>query len=251
MSINNVKLPDGWKQIAFDVIDSTNIYAVDALKKGKIGEKCVVTANSQTQGHGRLGRTWVSEQGNLYTSITLKADEKRLQELGQLSFVSSLSLAEVINDFNKDAWVECKWPNDVLIDGKKTAGILLEVVEKDEERFVVIGTGVNIKNSPKDVNFYKTTCLSYENIAVNRERLLEKYIEHFNYNLDIWQKAGFEPIRECWLQYAKGIGENIKVSLRTMDFEGKFKNMAEDGAIMLELEDGTVKKIVSGEVFFC
>jgi BirA family biotin operon repressor/biotin-[acetyl-CoA-carboxylase] ligase len=243
-------LPFSWDYVELEEVGSTNLYAVEAIKEGKITENCVISAKEQTAGRGRLGRVWESERGNLFSSIIIKIKDKPTKDLGQLSFVSSLSLAEAIEDFNPNVNVECKWPNDVLLNSKKTAGILLEVVETKQACFVVIGTGVNIVDAPNDIELYKATCLNFENINVDKEDLLKAYIKHLTYNLSVWQKTGFENIRQWWLEYAIGIGKRITVTLKEKEFEGIFKSLSKEGALILEKEDGTVKTIVSGEVFF-
>ncbi len=151
---------------------STNTLCLEAAQNGDPGGLWI-TAGRQLQGRGSRGRQWVSEPGNLYASLLLRApgsDEK----LHTLTFVTSLAIRDAIYALPDAGFadVALKWPNDVLLNGKKTSGILLESHHVRDARFVIIGMGVNISHFPQDT-LYPATSLQAEGINTNADDLVQ------------------------------------------------------------------------------
>ena len=135
-----------YKLISFDKIPSTQTYALEMVASGAARDHTVIMAMAQSAGRGRYRRTWVSHHGNLYASFIYNADERD----PRLSYVVAVSVAETLISFGIHPKI--KWPNDILIDGKKVCGILIEYAG----RFVIVGIGINIKYNPT-VAAYQTT----------------------------------------------------------------------------------------------
>ena len=242
----NIKMPKDWLLIAKDTVGSTNEEA-KRLAMHKASEGVVVLAKEQTAGHGRRSRNWYSPRGNLFCSIILKP-EKLLSESSQVSFVATVALVEALDKLC-GLKACCKWPNDVLINDKKLSGLLLEV-SGEEQNVIILGLGVNVSKSPDKEVLYPATSLKKEGVDVSVESMLEAFLFSFNSWYEIWKKEGFEKVGKAWLSNAKGVGEKITVRLPATTFQGIFKGLDKDGALLLETPDGKTKKITAGDVFF-
>lgn len=249
------KLPEDYSLLVFDNVDSTNEEAkrlIRAKMHGEDSEKTVVWAKSQNSGRGRQGRKWSSPTGNLYLSIILNPDSK-IEILSQLSFVAALALKAAIEKFlPKDAVCEYKWPNDLLVNGCKIAGILLEneVVKKGSSGWLVVGVGVNVKKFPKNLDIAATSLKELGCEDLNVEDVMEEVISSFNDKFEVWKNEGFDVVRKEWLASARGIGEEINVSLPKESLSGVFKEINHNGELVLSLGGGKIRLISGGEVFF-
>jgi BirA family biotin operon repressor/biotin-[acetyl-CoA-carboxylase] ligase len=237
--------------MVLDSVDSTNDEVrrlADAGAKGPLW----VRAFSQTKGRGRRGRSWLSEPGNLFMTglLTLKVGPS---EAANLSFLAALAVAEAIDQFVEPSGVTLKWPNDVLIDGKKTSGILLESWAGPAGLHVAIGIGINVVTRPQAVDQEITCVADHErasNIKCDAQTLFSGVIAHFHAWLDLWQQLGFDPIVEAWLARAQGLGQPIVARLPQERLEGIFRGLGRDGALELLMADGNLRRITAGEVFF-
>ena len=197
----------------------------------------VILAEEQTNGRGRNGRTWVSGKGNLMASIVLPKPESAYI----YSFLISLAIAQSIAFLSP----RIKWPNDILVNGKKIAGILLEVYDDK----LIIGFGVNIQEHPVDTLLYEATDLKEHGRAVEKEKLLHDILQNFQFMLELYQKKGFQQIRLEWLQFAMGVGKRISVKLLNSSIEGVFDGINEDGILILTDDNGKKQQITAGDVF--
>lgn len=217
-----------WQWVELEEVGSTS----DEVKKHGV----VVSALRQTDGRGRMGRKWESVEGNLFFSFGIEFEVSRI---GQLILIIGLSVAETIGNKAK-----IKWPNDVLVNGKKVSGILVEKVDD----FFIVGIGVNIKSSPKiEGLIYPATSLKEEGIEADRAEFLNQYINTLDKNLELWQKEGIEPIKTNWLKYAHNLGKMIKVKNNTQTNEGIFQGIDDNGLLLLENNNKTTK-IIAGDV---
>ena len=195
-----------------------------------------VYAERQTNGRGRMGRSWQDGLGNLMTSIVLpKPKQAQL-----FSFLASLAVAQSIAFLSP----RIKWPNDILIDNKKVCGILLETFNDK----LIIGIGVNIENHPNGGTLYPTTCLKEHGRAVEAKTLLSEILQNLSFLIECFDKKGFEPIRMDWLEFACGIGQPITVNLPNKSVEGIFSGLNENGALILTNKNQT-QFITAGDVF--
>jgi len=225
------------KIIEFNEIDSTNVYAKEKAEEGVV-ENVVIWAHRQTAGRGRQGNTWNSPEGNLYMSVILKLEVDK-KHIGQLSFLASVALANVLSNLlDRTHKINLKWPNDVLLNEKKLAGILVETEANAD--WAVIGIGVNVKLAPEGA-----VCLKDVGVDIEVKDLLDKLLEQ----IQLLKRQDFKDIREIWLKHAYKINEEIKARLPKETLHGIFRGIDEEGVLLLELKDGTIRKINSGEVF--
>ncbi len=202
----------------------------------------VIHADEQEAGRGRFGRAWFSPPGNLYLSILLRLDipAERGPELG---FVVALSVADTVDALlPRQIRATLKWPNDVLVQGGKIAGILVEQIETVR----IAGIGLNILEAPRNAPYKTATLVGAGGLATvdgARDILLERLAAW----LDDWTSQGFAPVRTAWLARAHPIGTVLRVSIEGRTEEGSFGGLDEDGAMLLDTTDGRVR-IVAGEV---
>lgn len=233
------KLPPAFNLIELPSVGSTNDHAKQLARSG-YPAFTAVWAHEQTAGKGRQGNRWTSVPGNLYLSILLRHAATAAQN-GQLSFLAAVALADTVKEFmTKPGMIALKWPNDLLLNGKKAAGILLEA----EEDWVVMGIGVNVVGAPDGA-----ASLGDFGAETESGQVLEKLIIRVKDLYDLWVKSGFAPIREQWLHYAHNIGMTIQVRMPNETFSGKFLGIDDAGALEVEMPDGAMRAICSGEVF--
>ncbi|WP_420547144.1 biotin--[acetyl-CoA-carboxylase] ligase [Curvivirga sp.] len=252
MKASYVQMPAGFDLRALPVVGSTNDVArEEAMKYPPVSMGNIVFwAEAQSGGRGRSGRSWASPAGNLYASILIQ-DVGELAKAAQLSFVTAISMRAAIARFaEKKQRVECKWPNDILVDGAKICGILLECgVNKTGQNWVVIGSGANVSHHPSETP-YAAAHINQFNKDIEPYMLLNAYLEEFAQFFQIWKLNGFKEIREIWLQNCYGFGRNIVARLaNNLEEHGRFLDMDEDGALILEREDRSRAAITAGDVF--
>lgn len=246
-----VDLPPFFRLHAFDSVGSTNVEARNLAEAGA-EEGTLVWTRRQEQGVGRRGRTWSSPEGNLYCSLVLRPDCE-VAAAARLSFLIALAIRRAIAGFlSPDVPLELKWPNDILVDRKKCAGILLESKMRADGRmdYVVVGTGINIASYPEKTDGLPATSLA----AAGAKRSVEEVLSAYSYSfLDLyttWRQQGFEPVRQGWLAHATGIGESVTVRLADETLEGTFVGLDPNGALILGMRSGEKRLVTAGEVFF-
>lgn len=227
----------------FDVLGSTNDEAKARARIGALAGT-FITAQQQTAGRGRQGRNWVSPVGNLFASLIVRPSLD-MSRYGELAFVTALALGETFGSFVPN-W-QLKWPNDVLIDGAKISGLLLE----SEPGWVVIGMGANIMHAP-DVPGRRTTSLHQ---LGRGDVTVPLFIQHLQPSLSkwltIWENEGFAPIRAAWLDHAYGIGQPVRVQLADQSVcAGTFNGIDKDGALLLSEPGQPHQRVLAGDVFF-
>lgn len=239
-----------WTLRAFDVLDSTNEEVRRQAEAGA-AEGLAILARRQTAGRGRRGRAWESPQGNLFLSLLLRPQASPA-EAAKLSFLTAIAVAEAIDLAAPDLTgrIACKWPNDVLVDGAKIAGILLESRTQAEGRleWVVVGIGINLTYHPSETP-YPATALRAHGVEVEPEQFAEWLLARFGYWYGLWQAEGFAPIRAAWLARAQGLGKPVVVRLPEGELHGVFAALDESGALLLDSPDGRRQAITAGDVF--
>ncbi len=246
------RLPPAYRLVALETVGSTNDEALRLAAEGA-EDGTLVWAREQTGGRGRQGRSWSSPPGNLYFSLVLRPDCTPA-EAAQLSFVAGLALGEAIGSVAPPMIeVTYKWPNDVLLNGRKGAGILLESRSGADGTLdcLILGVGANVQHFPDDSEF-PATSLRFEGAPpdVSEVELLEAFSRYFLSWVNRWLDDGFPPIRRAWLNHAHGLGEEIEVRLPRETLKGTFKDLDESGALVLELADGETRLISAGDVYF-
>jgi BirA family biotin operon repressor/biotin-[acetyl-CoA-carboxylase] ligase len=233
-------LPDGWTLVALDSVGSTNDEAAHLAEAGA-PEGTVVWAREQTGGRGRRGRLWASPIGNLYSSTILRPDcpAARAAELG---FVAALAVADIV-PAGRD--VRVKWPNDVMVDGGKVAGILPEssIGRGGNAEHVVMGIGVNVGFAPNLPEMRYPGA----NLGGTVEAALERLTAALARRVAEWRHGGFETVRTQWLAKAGPFGLEVDVKLGDEVVRGRFAGMDREGALLLDTAAGP-RRIVAGEL---
>lgn len=235
-------------RIRYDELDSTNS---EARRLGEAGESgpLWISAATQTAGRGRRGRVWDSGQGNLAATLLLRP-ERPASVTGQLSFVAALAAAEMAVHFAPCAAIGVKWPNDVLAEGKKLAGLLLETGSAPEGNWMAVGIGINLASYPEGTEFPATSLAALGIAPPSSEDALSVLAARFAHWYDAWMKDGFEIVRAAWLARASGLGAPIRARLANHEIHaGVFEGIDQSGALLLNEEAG-VRAIAAGEVFF-
>jgi len=242
-------LPEGFHLRHYASVGSTND-AAKTLARAGAPDRTLVWADEQTAGRGRRGRFWLSPPGNLYLSLVLRP-ECPAARAAQLGFVAALGLGAALTPLVGPALqLRYKWPNDLLANGRKLAGILLESETRASDRvdFVVMGIGVNIAAAPGNVEFPATSLIAQGIAGVTPEEVLEGFTRHFADWARRWREEGFAPVRTAWLMSASGLGESIRVRLDSGTLVGRFRDLDADGALVLDAPEGS-RRIAAGDVF--
>jgi len=246
---NTVKLPPPFRLVALDSIGSSNEEARRLARAGA-EDGTLVWAREQIAGRGRRGRFWASPPGNLYLSLVLRPDCAPA-EAAQLGFVAALAVGEACGGFVPPlVELHHKWPNDVLLGGRKASGILLES-ESDPAGaldWLVLGVGINVASAPEETEFPATSLRAEGAGDLPVEPVLEAFSRHFLSWTDRWLADGFAPVRAAWKRRAWRLGEAIAARLPEGELRGRFADLDETGALVLETPQG-VRRIAAGEVF--
>jgi BirA family biotin operon repressor/biotin-[acetyl-CoA-carboxylase] ligase len=232
-----------------ETASSTNAVARQRAEAGERGPVWIA-ARRQTAGRGRRGRTWKGLDGNLFATglYTLSCEPARAAEL---SFAAALAVAEVCDlALGDPSRTQVKWPNDVLVDGRKLAGILLESgAASGGGLWLAIGIGINLAAAPEDVE-RPAISLAQLGVAIEREKALEQLSAAFERQRLRWFRDGFGPIRDHWLARAYGLGARCEARLAQETLKGVFADLGPDGALRLDLDGGGRRYISAGDVFF-
>jgi len=230
--------------MAYDSIGSTSTEARALARAGRRAPLWI-TAREQSAGRGRRGNAWISEPGNLYCSLLLPGVPPG--RAAELAFVAGLAVHDAIVALAPSQGVRLllKWPNDVLLDGGKVAGMLIEA----EQDWAVIGIGINCAHHPKDTA-YPAADLQAAGIHDSVETVFSSLSKTLLQRLRQWDSGkGFASIRTDWLARAAGIGKDIRVRLPAKELAGQFQGLDETGQLLLRLADGSIAAVSGGEVF--
>jgi len=233
-----------------ETVTSTNELALAAARQGDQGQLWIV-AGEQTQGVGRRGRVWHSPKGNLYASLLLVADYAA-DKAARLGFVAGVAMAEALTRcIGQAAKIRLKWPNDVLLDGAKLTGILIERHPLQRGKAaIIIGLGINVVHAPATVN-YAATSLKMSGFDIVPEQIFNPLVDCWAVNFDLWNDGrGFEHIRQKWLASAAGLGKQIHVEQQGQRISGIFKTIDVNGQLVIEQRHGEQLVISAGDVHF-
>jgi BirA family biotin operon repressor/biotin-[acetyl-CoA-carboxylase] ligase len=240
------------RHLIVEVVDSTNSEAGRLHAAGHRGPLWIM-ARAQAAGRGRHGRDWESPPGNLYATLLITLAVP-LAQAAQLAFVASLAMRDTVQALLPlpAPAIGLKWPNDVLIAGRKVSGILVETLQgaSDGGLTVAIGCGLNIVHAPA-ITRMPATCLADHGAAPSADLALDELIARMDVRLAQWQSGhGFPLIRDAWLAAAIGLSRDLTVVLDGHVVRGCFEGLDGDGALLLRLADGTLRPLHAGEVTF-
>ncbi len=242
--------PQGYALKEFDIIDSTNEEARRIARAGEAGPVWII-AQQQVSGRGRRGRAWESPKGNLAATLLLRP-EKSPGDAAQLSFVAALAAADTIQSFVHGTRIAIKWPNDILANGRKVAGILLESASAGTGHldWLAIGIGINLVFYPEGMEFPAISLLALGEPVPSAGDALLVLADRWAKWYEDWKTRGFADIRDAWLARAACIGERIRARLQNEEISGVFEGIDETGALILRVTRDCVRRIAAGEVFF-
>lgn len=253
-TLSDFSRKQGYIVESYESVDSTNLVAQHKARAGHHGYLWIV-AEEQTQGRARRGRAWCSPKGNLYSSLLL-IDDIVHSTAAQLGFVAGVSMVEAVKQFIKDeeqisGIVSLKWPNDILLKGAKSSGILLEIFGLTSQKYaLVIGIGMNIKHHYKDAP-YPTSSMNNIGLDVDSKQLFMVLAECFAENYFLWKQiGGSNIIREKWLSYCAHLGQHIKMINGEEIIEGIFDGLDCDFNCVVKQANGQKAIITAGDVHF-
>ncbi|WP_426442839.1 biotin--[acetyl-CoA-carboxylase] ligase [Bradyrhizobium genosp. P] len=247
----------GYKLAAFDQIGSTNAEAMLRAREGERGPMWFVTPE-QTAGRGRRQRVWVAPRGNLASSV-LELMDVQPAVAATVGFAAGLSLEAALQRVSVEAALRLgpgspkyslKWPNDVLANGKKLAGILLEAEAVGSGLAVVVGIGTNVVAAPEGTPT-PAVSLAALGIQIGAEELFGALSDAWVEFRGIWDNGrGFPEIRRLWLERAAGLGKQVAVQTGTAALEGTFDTIDDTGCLIVRTADGERMPVTAGEVYF-
>jgi BirA family biotin operon repressor/biotin-[acetyl-CoA-carboxylase] ligase len=255
---------EGFRLEAHDKVGSTNALALERTRDGDPGRLWIVS-KQQESGRGRRGRAWATPPGNLAATLLLITGGD-LRTAATLGFVAGLALADALNavvpngrfaiapDGSSGAGrnrFELKWPNDVLAEGAKLAGILLESSMLGQDRCAIaVGIGVNVVAYPDDLP-YPATSLKALGARCDAETLFLALSDAWSENARLWNEGrGLTEIRRRWLSRAAGLGSQVAVRVDGNVVRGVFETIDEDCRFVIRDDRGDVLKIAAGDVHF-
>jgi len=241
----------GRSVVSFSETDSTNVQARRLAEDGAL-EGTVVIADRQSAGRGRLGRRWESPFGvNLYCSVILRP-EIPVQKAPQLTFLSAVAVVETLNKVCNIS-AEVKWPNDILINGAKISGLLNEMsAETEQIHFVILGIGINLNMTadqfPDELNYPATSTLVETGKTVDRLKFLRTFLQYLDRYYSEFLQEGFIPIRRRWENLCNIMNLRVEVDQGSGHLCGTVVGLDPEGGLKLQLENGEIKSILSGDV---
>lgn len=241
----------GKKPIYFyDETVSTNVRAYELAEEGA-AEGTIVVAESQTRGKGRIGRKWVSPKGGgIYVSLILRPDV----ETDEIPSITLIAASAVVKAIRKECSLEpaVKWPNDVMLNGKKVCGILTEIkAQPDSVDFLVVGIGVNV-NTPLSKLPPEGTSLSEEGTsAFDRTAFLRSLLEEFEKDYVKFKAEGFAALHAECKKLSLVLGKRVNIVEHHRPLSGKAVDIDEKGALIVLTDDGSLKRVFSGDVVIC
>ena len=243
-------LPGFINIIRKEITGSTN-EDIALLAKQNAEAWTVVQALEQNSGRGRHGKTWDTQRGNLFMSLLLRPAVGS-RRWGELSFLSAVAVANILSEYINNQRIEVKWPNDVLINGKKIAGILLEVLNFGAKApAVVVGIGINISKKPKEFEYPVTCIQDYKNEITSSDEVLTSLLHSIVHWFRIWENDGFDMIRTEWMKRAYKLDGTVEVEGKNgSSAKFKFRGIDAEGAMLLDDENGTRNLYRAGTVRF-
>ena len=236
----------GRNVLAYESLDSTNNTAYELAEKGA-KEGTIVVAERQKKGKGRQGRHWVSPKGGIYLSCILKPEIGPV-EVAKITLVAAVAVCRSIRDVTGLSSM-IKWPNDILINKKKVCGILTEMkAEQDKVDFVILGIGVNAAvpadNLPKGAaSLFKESGNEFTKVG-----LAKSILESLERHIALFKENGFSGIREEWRDYSATLGHHVRIHCHDEKIEGQALDVDKDGALVVRLDSGIQRRILSGDV---
>lgn len=238
--------PAGWRLHCYAELPSTSDFCIEQARAGEPGGLAVLALH-QTQGRGSRGRVWSDPGDSLALSVLIRP-EGALRSAGTAwGFLASLAFYDALADGRSSPRLRLKWPNDILLDGRKLAGLLVETDGLPADH-VVIGFGANLSRAP-EIPGRKLACLAEWQADCAPQVIADRILARLTQWLSVFEREGFAPIRDAWLTRSLPSGSPLVVSDGKTYSEGRFVSIGENGELLLE-RDGTLRRIMTGEIFY-
>jgi len=245
---NRLQVDLPWITVAkfFDKVDSTQSRVTQFLPKEAEGA-VLILAETQTRGVGREERPWYSPSGGLWFTLALPLKTLTLAQVAPFSMVTALQVAEALKEVNA-LDCEVKWPNDIMVNGKKVAGILLATVTKFRKPWVLIGIGINVNNEiPAEIKSVATSIALIRKQSQGRSRLLEAVLARLNAAWVDFGRTGFGPYQKAIEGRLQNVGKKVQIKVGSKTLEGKLKSIDAQGNLILDSAAGP-KTVQAGEI---
>ena len=234
--------------INLKTVKSTNLEIKKMISsKININNLCL-SADNQTDGYGRRNAKWFSYKGNIHLSILVKP-KCSINEVNQLSFMTSITLGDTLKKIKSNINIKYKWPNDILLNKKKIAGVIVETSSfvNKKIKWVIIGIGLNIKKSPNlNTKEFKITSLNKEKIYVRKDDFIDLFLQRFFRNYEFWKKKGFNFIKKNWISNVYKKNNKIVVKYQNNYIKGKILDLLINGGIKLKTSK-EIKELFYGD----
>lgn len=242
----------GLKMHVFDSVESTQMIAQEMARNGA-PNGTVIIAEEQTAGKGRMARPWESTKGKgIWMTVIIRPDVPP-HMASQFTLVAAVAVTHAVKSICSRVIPEIKWPNDLLVNGKKCTGILTEMqAEPDRVQALLIGIGINANHERTDfsdeLQSIATSLAMEEQQTINRAALIAKILYYLEQYTDLYVQQGFEPIKELWENASCTIGQRVEVTTLRETFEGIAIGINKDGVLQVELSTGEIRAIYSGDI---
>ncbi len=236
-----------WRLRVFETLDSTSDFCMRLAETGEPSGLAVL-AHQQTRARGSRGRSWMSPPGNLCLSVLLRPDGDAA-EGGRWAILAAVALADALSSYLAGhGALAVKWPNDVLLDGRKLAGILLDTALRGDGRldWLVLGIGVNLAVAPDLPGRDTAAVAQFHHPSPPPEDFARELLQRLEHWGVIRRREGFGPVRQAWLARAQSLGTMLRVTGLGRDVEGRFAGLGEDGSLLLLVND-RVRAFATGE----
>jgi BirA family transcriptional regulator, biotin operon repressor / biotin---[acetyl-CoA-carboxylase] ligase len=236
--------------LILDETPSTNAEARMRAEAGDAGPLWIM-ARRQTAGRGRRGRAWETGAGNLAATL-LSVTTKPPSEAAQISFIAALAVADLADSAMAQPLARLKWPNDVLVQGRKISGILVESGPRpDGTLWLAVGIGINLQTPPDAAERPAAAIADFAGAQVlSQDEAMARLSERMSAWMRLWDDQGFAPIAKAWTDHAYGLGSACTARLGHETVEGIAEGLDPDGSLRLRLADTSVRRISAGDVFF-
>ncbi len=234
-----------WRLEHFATLDSTSIFCAGRARQGEAAGLAVL-ADQQTAGRGSRGRQWVSSQGNLYLSVLLRP-EAELSQLGAFPLLAGLAVADAVRSLLPAPGPMLKWPNDVLLEGAKLAGVLIDASPvKNRIDWLVIGIGINLAEAPQ-IAGRKTVSLAQFGLTITAQQAAQAVLAALSLRLSMLETDGFAAIQTAWLAAAHPLGTPLTIT-GNQTLYGTFAGLTAEGALQLSVEN-RIEIIQTGDIW--
>ena len=236
-----------WRLTVHDELPSTSDLCRSLAQAGE-PEGLAILARRQVQGRASHGRSWSSPPGNMYLSILLRPNTP-IRQGGLWSLLAAVALADAVAPLLPDpSTLTLKWPNDLLLNGRKMAGILVDshATQTGILDWLVIGLGLNLATAPQ-LPDRPSACLADATTPPPPETMAEHVLDRLAFWRDNFRRDGFAPVRTAWLARARNLGSEVTLRQGANDIVGRFAGLGDDGSLLLDA-DGKISAFAAGEV---